>query len=89
MSARVSVFEALNHARKEILVGATERPLPEFGDGAGIELPAEFAHWLPSDGIAFRRLSENMPVEDARHFVELYAFCVEQGGWRVVRMPPR
>jgi hypothetical protein len=84
----VAVFEALNHARKEILVGVTALPIPAFVRGRTDILPIDVAHWGPTDEISFRRLAENMPIADAWQFVDLYAFYIGQGDWRIIQQAP-
>ena len=86
---RVSVFEAMNHARKEILVGVTPLPIPELFQGRKENLPIEVSHWHPAEEVTLRRLAEEMPVADAWQFLDLYSFFIEQGGWRIIRQTPR
>jgi hypothetical protein len=83
-----AVFEALNHARKEILVGVTSVPVPEFVRGRKEHLPVEVAHWEAADDVTFRRLAENMPAADAWQFVDLYAFYIGNGDWSIIRQQP-
>ncbi|MFI5348976.1 MAG: hypothetical protein ACHQ2Z_05495 [Elusimicrobiota bacterium] len=82
------VFEAWNHARKEILVGVTTLAIPEFIRGRKDNLPVEVSHWGPTEELSIRRLTENMPVQDAWQFVALYAFYIEKGDWRIIRQTP-
>jgi hypothetical protein len=85
---RVSVFEAMNHARKEILVGVTALPIPELFQGQTANLPIEISHWEPAEEVTLRRLAEEMPVSDAWQFLDLYSFFIEQGDWRIIRQAP-
>ena len=84
----VCVFEALNHARKEILVGVTALPIPEFIRGRKENLPLEVSHWVSTEELSIRRLAGNMTLEDAWEFVALYAFYIEKGDWRIIRQTP-
>ena len=81
----MTVFEAMNRARKEILVGATPLPFAEFIAAKETHLAAEVPRWRATEEVFIRCLSENMPVEDARQFVSVYVFCVGQGDWRIIR----
>lgn len=85
---RVSVFEALNHTRKEILVGLTSSAIPESSDRRTFDLPGEVAHWDPAESLSVRRLADNIPLADAWQFVELYAFYIDKGDWKIIRQSP-
>lgn len=87
-SRGVVVFEALNHARKEILVGVTAVPIPEFIQRRTENLPVEVSHWEPMEELSIRSLAEAMPVEDAWRFVGVYVSYIERDGWRIIRQAP-
>ena len=69
-------------------MGITALPIPEFARGRKENLPVEVAHWEPMDQLSFRRLAENMPLADAWQFVDLFAFYIGQGDWRIIRQLP-
>jgi hypothetical protein len=87
-SRSVTVFEVLNYARKEILVGVTDLAMNDLIRGRSGGLPVEVAHWGSTEDIDFRSLSSNMPIADAWHFIGMYVFYIEKGGWRVIRQKP-
>ena len=87
-SRKIAVFEALNHARKEIYVGTTERPLAEIVDTRLAALPPEIAHWAKAEELSIRGLSEAMPAADAREFIDVYVSYIERDGWKILRQRP-
>jgi hypothetical protein len=84
----VFVYEAMNPARKEILVGVTALPIVEFIRGRKKNLPVEVSHWEPAEELSIRSLAEDMPTADAWQFVGIYVFCIERGDWRIIRQRP-
>lgn len=81
-----SVYEALNHARKEVFVGVTRRPLVELIEKPRKGLPAEIAHWDAEETVAIRVLSAGLPAAEAWEFAGIYVSCyIEREGWRVLR----
>lgn len=84
MTARkLAVYEALNHARKEIFVGVTERPLADVIERSW-DRPLEISHWTPAEDLSIRGLSEMMPEADASEFVEVYVSYIEREGWKII-----
>ena len=87
-SRSLSVYEALNHGRKEIFVGVTARPLLELIVVPRDWFPVEIAHWEPSETLAVRRIKDGMTVEEAWKFSAVYVSYIERQGWTIIRQKP-
>ena len=85
MTSRFSVYEALNHARKEVFVGVTLKPLEDLIETPRRGVPPEISHWASEETVTLRGLTEELPAEDAWEFACIYLSCyVPRAGWRVI-----
>lgn len=85
MKSGLSVYEALNHARKEIFIGVTSRPLIELIAVPRTWFPPEIAHWEPSEILAIRRIKDGMSAAAAWEFSDIYTGYIERAGWTILR----
>lgn len=88
MTSRLSVYEALNHSRKEIFIGVTARPLIELIAVPRSWFPDEIVHWGATEHLAVRRVAEDLPPKDAWQFSSIYMGYIEREGWTVIRQKP-
>lgn len=83
-STLVTVYEAVNDARREIYVGLSMNFIGQV-ELTIREVP-ELRHWLADEPIRVRGVEYGVPMRDAWDFVERYARSRANAGWRV--MPP-
>ena len=83
-SPNVTVFEAMNLSRKELLIGATTLPMSELIAGFRGAPPSETRGWRFDEGVAYRSLEFGLNAEDAAAFIRRYA--ATQRGWRIITL---
>lgn len=83
-ATRVTVFEAINRARKEIYIGATSQQMHVTIAAFRASPPPGAAEWLP-DEVEFRSLAFELTVPEAAEAVRRYASA--HAGWTVLTDP--
>lgn len=79
---RLTVYEIVNERRREVFVGATDRPIFELAAAFQRKLPAELADWDVKDCTAIRSVEFDLSPEKAQAFIEAYSKSGIPPGWR-------
>jgi hypothetical protein len=82
LKKKVTVFSAINRARKEMYVGATTLPMNALIASFRAAPPAEMRSWEPQDAVEYRSHEFELDAEDAPGCIERYAAARE--GWRIL-----
>jgi hypothetical protein len=80
----VTVFEAINHTRKEIFVGVTTQRVPESIHARTKDASGQIAHWKGAETVECRSIADNVRVQDACRFAAHYAAAIAGTGWRII-----
>lgn len=81
-SRGVTVFEAVNSRRGEILIGATSLSMHALISRLIAAPPDAIRHWQAGEPVDYRSLEFGMTAADARAFIGNYRST--QDGWRVI-----
>jgi hypothetical protein len=78
---KVTIFEAANHARKEIVVGATALSMNALIAKLRVAPLPAMASW-GHDGVQYRSLEFEVDAAEAAGYIERHA--ATRAGWRVM-----
>ena len=83
---RLTVFELLNEARKEIFVGASPLPAADAFDAIHRVVPLAIKHWDFAElgPNCLRVVEPNLPEAAARAFIATYVKTSLPAGWRYI-----
>lgn len=84
-SKTITVFEAINHDRKEIYVGMTTEPMFETIRRLKSAPPTSIREWDFDSIKDYRSIEFGLSEKDAKVFIDQYVKTAAPKGWRYHR----